>query len=165
MKISTNLSALCGESGRFPLAVFRKTIMIKYWIKIFHQNNSFLVKRIFVMLKNDCDANINYNGQKWAYQIKIILQQHGLEYIWNNRFDMEIPFYTIKQRIFDMYLQKSYSDINNSSRLQTYSLFSSPEPKGSGEVLVWYGPSSVIVVRRRRPHFQRSISLEPVSRA
>ena len=36
---------------------------------------------------------------------------------------MEIPFYTIKQRIFDMYLQKWYSDINNSSRMQTYSLF------------------------------------------
>ena len=36
---------------------------------------------------------------------------------------MEIPFYTIKQRIFDMYLQKWYSDINNSSHLQTYSLF------------------------------------------
>ena len=123
VKKSTNLSALYGELGRFPLAVFRKTIMIKYWIKILHQNNSSLVKRIFVMLKNDCDANINYNGHNWAYQIKTILQQHGLEYIWNNQFDMEIPFYTIKQRIFDMYLQKWYSDINNSSRMQTYSLF------------------------------------------
>ena len=60
------------------------------------------------MLKNDCDANINYNGQNWAYQIKSILQQHGREYIWNNQFDMEIPFYTIKQRIFDIYLQKWY---------------------------------------------------------
>ena len=58
--------------------------MIKYWIKIIQQNNSFLIKRIFVMLENDCDANINYNGQNCAYQIKNILQQHGLEYIWNN---------------------------------------------------------------------------------
>ena len=71
------------------------------------------------MLKNDFEAKVNYNEHNWTYQMKNILQQHGLEYIWNKQFDNEIPFYTIKQRIFDMQLQKWYSDINNPSRLQT----------------------------------------------
>ena len=75
------------------------------------------------MLKTDADANANYNSKNWAYQIKSILQQHGLEYIWNQQTELEIPFNTIKQRILDMYNQKWYSDINNSSRLNSYSLY------------------------------------------
>ena len=59
----------------------------------------------------------------WAYQIKLILQQHGLEYVWNQQFEIEIPFNTIRQRIFDMYFQKWYSEINNSNRLMSYSIF------------------------------------------
>ena len=34
VKKSTNLTALYDELGRVSLATFRKTIMIKYWIKI-----------------------------------------------------------------------------------------------------------------------------------
>ena len=34
-----------------------------------------------------------------------------------------MPFAAIKQRIYDMYLQKWYSDINNSSRLQSYCIY------------------------------------------
>lgn len=120
VKKSTNLSALYGETGRVPLSVFRKTIMIKYWIKIVSQHDS-LLKASYIMLKEDTDIGRNYNGKNWAYQIKTILQQHGLEYIWKQQFDAEIPFNAIKQRIFDMYTQKWYSDINNSSRLQSYS--------------------------------------------
>lgn len=73
------------------------------------------------MLKEDADIGRNYNGKNWAFQIKTILQQHGLEYVWNQQFDAEIPFNAIKQRIFDMYTQKWYADINNSNRLQSYS--------------------------------------------
>ena len=120
---STNLSALYGETGRVPLSVFRKIIMIKYWIKIISQNDSSLLKQAYFMLKDDADANRNYNGKNWASHIKSILQQHGFEYVWNSQFNIEIPFEAIRQRIFDMYHQKWYSDINNSNRLQSYCLF------------------------------------------
>ena len=77
---------------------------------------------MYQILKDDADINRNYSGKNWAFQSKTILQllQHGLEYVWNNQYGIEIPFAAIKQRIFDMYSQKWYSDINNSSRLQSY---------------------------------------------
>ena len=63
VKKSTNLSALYGETGRVPLSVFRKIIMIKYWIKIISQNDSSLLKQAYFMLKDDADANRNYNSK------------------------------------------------------------------------------------------------------
>ena len=97
--------------------------MVKYWIKVRGQSDLSLLKRIYLILQADTDANSHYNGMNWAYQIKNILQQHGLEYIWNQQHIIEIPFEFIKQRILDMYNQKWYSDINNSSRLQSYNIF------------------------------------------
>ena len=120
VKKSTNLTALYGELGQVPLMVFRKVIMIKYWIKILNQNDSFLVKKMYTLLKSDTDMNNNYKGNNWAYQIKSMLQQHGLEFnIWNQQFEIKIPFNIIKQRIFYMYYQRWYSEINNSNWLMT----------------------------------------------
>ena len=119
---STNLTALYGELGRVPLVVHRKIIMIKYWIKILNHSDSSLIKKMYMLLKSDTDRR-NYNGKNWAYQIKSILQEHGLEFIWNQQFETEIPFSIIKQRIHDMYYQKWYAEINNSSRLMSYCIF------------------------------------------
>ena len=55
--------------------------MMKYRIKLLRQNDSFLVKMAILMLKDDTDLNLNYNGQNWAFQIKSILQQQGFEYV------------------------------------------------------------------------------------
>ena len=107
--MSTNLTAHYGELGRVPLMVFRKVIMIKYWIKILNQNDSSLVKKMYTLLKSDTDVNNNYKGNYWAYQMISMLQQHGLEFIWNQQFEIEIPFNIIKQRIFDIYYQRWYS--------------------------------------------------------
>ena len=70
VKTSTNLSALYGETGQVPLSVFRQVIMIKYWIKIIFQNDSTLLKQVYLMLKDDSEANRKYNGKNWASQIK-----------------------------------------------------------------------------------------------
>ena len=123
VKKSTNLAALYGELGRVPLSVFRKVIMLKYWIKILKQPDSSLVKLTYFMLKEDADANISYNGKNWSFQIKQILQTHGFEYIWDNQSEVEIPFCAIRQRIFDIFKQNWYSNINNSARLQSYCIF------------------------------------------
>lgn len=123
VKKSTNLSALYGELGRTPFSISRKIKMIKYWIKILQQNNNSLLKQVYLMLKQDTDLNINYNGQNWATQIKNILQCHGFDYVWRQQFDINIPFALIRQRILDTYKQIWYSEINNSNRLQAYSIF------------------------------------------
>jgi hypothetical protein len=37
--------------------------MIKYWIKIFKQNDTAIVRRSYLMLKVDADRNSKYNGK------------------------------------------------------------------------------------------------------
>jgi hypothetical protein len=123
VKKSTNLAALYGETGRYPLEVNRKIIMLKFWLKILDQDNNSLAKNIYLMLKRDVDANRNYNGKNWAYQIKNILDSHGFSYVWNIHSATEIPFDILKKRIFDTYKQNWYSEINNSRKLDTYALF------------------------------------------
>ena len=74
-------------------------------------------------MKNDCDLNITYSGKNWAYQIKTLLNELGLTCIWNHQDDWNVNINTIKQRLIDTYKQMWYSNINNSSKLSTYSLF------------------------------------------
>ena len=66
-----------------------------------------------MLQKFDTDVNSNYNGKNWACQIKMILEQHGLEFVWNQQFEIEIPFNTIRQQIFDMYYTFYRKDRNN----------------------------------------------------
>ena len=72
VKKSTNLPALYGELGRAPLVAIRKINMIKYWMKILQQNDSSLVEKIYKMLQEDANRNLNYGGENWAAQIKSI---------------------------------------------------------------------------------------------
>ena len=118
VKKSTNLAALYGEVGRVPMSIIRKLNIIKYWIKILNQNHTSLVKQVYIMLKEDANNQLHYNGNNWAYQIKNMLQQHGLGYVWEEQSVTEIPFLAVKQRIIDNYLQKWYAEINNSSRTE-----------------------------------------------
>lgn len=68
-KKSTNLAALYGETGRYPLETNRKIIMLKFWFKILYQGNNSLVENIYLMLKRDIDANRNYNGKNWNFKL------------------------------------------------------------------------------------------------
>ena len=123
VKKSTNLVALYGEVGRVRMSNMRKLNIIKYRIKILNQNNTSLVKQVYIMLKEDENNQLHYNGNNWAYQIKNMLQQHGQGYVWEEQSVTEIPFLAVKQRMIDNYLQKWYAEVNNSSRLQSYSSY------------------------------------------
>ena len=124
VKKSTNLTGLYGELGRAPLLINRKLNMIKYWLKIIKSKDNSLVKTIYLLLKNDVDNNNSYNGLNWAFQVKCILDQIGMHDYWLNQFDADyININLIKQRIFDIYHQSWYADINNSNRFETYSRF------------------------------------------
>ena len=123
VKKSTNLSALYCELGRKPLAVFRKLSFIRYWIKTIHTNNS-LLRSIYNMLRNDVTNNLTCNGNNWAYNVKTMLDNLGLSFIWDNQDTIEnIPYLEIKQRIFDNANQELIMSINTSTKLQTYSSF------------------------------------------
>jgi hypothetical protein len=122
VKKSTNLEGLYGEVGRVPMKIYRKLLMIKYWIKILTSTNV-LIRKVYFMLSNDANQNITYNNMNWAYQIKHILEEVGLADIWINQTNIVIPYYFIKQRILDIYKQSWYTNINNSNRLSSYCLF------------------------------------------
>jgi hypothetical protein len=122
VKNSTNIDGLYGEIGRFPMKIQRKLIMIKYWLKLVKSNNM-LTKSIYEILKRDADNNITYGGMNWAFQIKNILEESGLGYLWQNQNLYETDFLFIKQRIIDIFKQTWYSNINNSRRLATYSVY------------------------------------------
>jgi hypothetical protein len=103
VKSSTNLTALYGELGRFPLHIYRKINMIKYCIKILKQNDSSLIKKTYLFLKSDTDRGYTYRNNNWASHIKTLLTEIGLMYIWNEQFETDIPFNMFKQRLFDIY--------------------------------------------------------------
>ena len=73
--------------------------MIRYWIKLLISSDNFIPKKVYIMLKNDADNNITYNGLNWTYQVKCILDSIGLSYIRNDQFFLDtVPFTLIKQR-------------------------------------------------------------------
>ena len=97
--------------------------MMRYWIKLLTSNDSFIPKKIYHILKMDVDNNKNYNGAKWAFQIKCILDSIGLSNLWMQQFDTDIPFNLINQRLLDIYKQTWYASVNNSNRLLTYARY------------------------------------------
>ena len=79
------------------------------------------------MMKNDVDNNNTYHGNNWAFQIKIILSEIGLNNLWCNQNDLtnrlSSNYNCIKQRIIDIYMQSWYAEINNSRRLSSYCIY------------------------------------------
>lgn len=122
VKTSTNIDGLYGEVARYPMKIKRQLIMIKYWLKLIKSENT-LTKRIYEMLRVDAENNITYREMNWAFQIKRILEECGLGYIWQNQDTLQIEYTLINQRILDIYKQKWYSNVVNSRRLSSYSIF------------------------------------------
>lgn len=78
------------------------------------------------MLADDAINNATYSGNNWAYNVKNMLDNLGLGYIWENQNTIEhIPYQVIKQRIFDSANQELMMSINTSTKLQMYSSFKS----------------------------------------
>ena len=80
VKRSTNLNALYGETGRLPLSVFRKFIVVKYWINILKLQDT-LFKQSYLFFKSDADIGRSYNGTNWTRHVKSILETHGFNHI------------------------------------------------------------------------------------
>ena len=48
--------------GYHSYLIYRKISMIRYWIKLLISGDNFIPKKVYIMLKNDADNNITYNG-------------------------------------------------------------------------------------------------------
>ena len=122
-KINKFIWFIYGELGRYPLSIYRKISMVRYWIKILSSSNNFIPKKMYNMLKNDVDNKMTYNGLNWAFQIKQILDNFGLSNIWIYQNTIDISFDLVKQRIFDTYKQSWHSSVNHSNRLEMYARY------------------------------------------
>ena len=107
-----------GETGRFPLDIYIKLRMLNFWVKLICDNK--LSCQIY-KLAYDLFTN-NLLNFSWMQHMKILFDEMGLSYIWNSQLALspiEIKT-TLKQRLIDQFLQKWYSDMNNSSRGKLY---------------------------------------------
>jgi hypothetical protein len=72
------------------------------------------------MLKEDANRGDIYNGQNWEHQVKVILEELGLPYIFTEQDNVQVPLNVIQKRLNDQYRQQWRSGIKNSSRLNYY---------------------------------------------
>lgn len=105
VKQSTNLDCLYGELGRLPMKVIRKSIILKFWVKILKSPDNHIIKLIYNMLRNDTENNLSYNGNNWAFNIREMLNQLGMTDLWLNQNTDVINLTQIKQRIHDNFTQ------------------------------------------------------------
>lgn len=120
VKIQTPNMAVLGETGRYPFTLLCKERALKYWIKILSNPNS-IMHSVFQMQCNDTDnSRCNY----WAKQIKIILDDLGYSYLWNNFSPMICNYLPqLQQRLRDQFCQKWDHSISEMPKLHYYAKF------------------------------------------
>ena len=122
VRTSTPNFMVYGETGKFPIDVSLKLRILNFWTKLLVNNNK-LSGKLYQLLLNM--HNLGECNSKWILFVKSILDNAGLSYVWNNHIvlsKMDIKMY-VKQILQDQFIQKWYSDIENSSRGQFYMMF------------------------------------------
>ena len=103
-------SAILDELGIFPMGVYRKVRIIKFWYKIMKFPDSLLFKMMFLT-----DANGNVTNS-WTRNVKKLLSDLGFGNLWNNFNVTNIKLNDIIQRIYDQQLQQWCSELNSFSK-------------------------------------------------
>jgi hypothetical protein len=107
------------ELGRYPLEIRVKIRMISFWNGLVNNNErmSSCIYRLLYSLKSN-----GIQSFKWLNCIESIFNDVGLSYIFENQIGF-IDVKYITQILHDQFIQKWFSDIENSSRGEFYSLF------------------------------------------
>jgi hypothetical protein len=125
VKKSTNTVALYGELGRMPLIVFRKLRILKYWTAMLKDTTTLRYK-VYSMLRYDVEHGNTYRGKNWAFNVKRILEDLGLSYVWAEQdLGVHAPASYFKQRLCDQYKQNWAGLIYASPKLVSYVMFKS----------------------------------------
>ena len=122
VKTSTPNCFIYGELGVYPLIIERKTRVIKYWLKIIRtiNDNENYVHKIYKELLTINE--LHPTRVTWVSQTKLLLQQCGFGYIWENQaVDNENYFLSqFKRRLTDMYLQEWHTQVEITSDNRLY---------------------------------------------
>ena len=105
--------------GRITLDIYRKERILKYWYKINKSPNTLMDK----VLKEQIDIDLNDDNNKcWSTQLKAMLNELGLNYLWNNEALTNIQIERAIERLHDKYYQNWNSTLNTSPKLETYNI-------------------------------------------
>lgn len=123
VRTKTQNNFVYGEVGRFPLQTYRIVSVIRYWLKIVSLDNRKLSKIIYDIMLQDLDNNPRIKN--WASNVQYILQKFGFNHVWLNQVveNNNLFLRIFKQRVKDNFIQNWQSQINDSTRAQTYTLF------------------------------------------
>ena len=92
-------------------------------MNLIHTDNS-LLRDTYNMLRDDAMNNNSYTGSNWAYNVKTMLDNLGLSFLWDNQDIIDKSQYSvIKTQLFDNATQELLTSINISDKLDTYSSF------------------------------------------
>ena len=123
LKQNTNDSFALGECGRFPMAIFYMTQVIKYWLKLTQMPNNRYPRQCYLMLKSLTD-----NGKvTWTTHVKSLLFQNGFGHAWMADGVGNVPNFLniFTRRLKDISLQNWHSQINDSPKGLHYKHFKS----------------------------------------
>ena len=120
---TVNNSMVLGECGRLPLCITYYSKCIKYWCTLLQMPNHRYPVNCYKMLKSLDDVG----RRTWATSVKDLLFRFGFGYVWVSQDvgDINMFIYTFKQRVTDCMTQNWHSDIDTSSRCDTYKHFKS----------------------------------------
>ena len=120
----TQNNFIYGELGRVSLKVHRLIAIIRYWLKIVESPENKYIKHVYLMMLNDIE--ILPNKVSWASNVKSLLESLGLNHAWiNQSVGNSKAFLSLcKQRLTDQFVQTWQAEINDSTRADSYKLFS-----------------------------------------
>ena len=115
VRASTPNYMVCGELGRLPLSIKVKMRMVSYWCRLIRNENkiSTHLYKLMYYLHNNGICNF-----KWLSCVKGIFDETGLSYTFSSQFPIDFSYLkpVLKQQLSDQFIQKWFSDIDNSSR-------------------------------------------------
>lgn len=97
-----------GELGRYPLEIFIKLRMVKYWAKL---NTGTDYKLPFILYRLSLKK---YKNLKWIEYVKSILDDCGKSYVWNTHFFPSVSWLhnSIKQTLIDHFKKNWLSNVH-----------------------------------------------------
>ncbi len=108
------------ETGCYPLSIYIRRSLIKYWIQLINCDPDKLVRVAYDAMLNTLVTNPS--RVTWVSRVKDILQQTGFGYVWlNQAVDNPRQFIlSFEQRCKDMHIQKCFTDMATGSRCRLY---------------------------------------------
>lgn len=120
VSINTPTPAVLGECGREHIYIKCFVKSIKYWLKLLSSPSNSLLYSCYSFLYNQCLLG----KSNWASEIRDLLCRHGFGWAWENQSvpDDNIFLKLFSKRVKDCELQLWKSELENMSKLRTYSL-------------------------------------------